>query len=163
MEHFGIILETYLASLIYSCFLKVHIFLFWKLPCFTTVLRQKGKAILTVIALFFPTSYSFLFSKKIHRYDIFPSLIICPIWFIQFVSIFLYLKVFYAPMGDLTSFSKPAFWPIWIATLCFWISDVVIYLISLLLQIVGWCTLIQYRINLCSNFSLLLSDFCMFD
>ena len=51
-------------------------------------------------------------------------------------------------MGDLTSFSEPAFLPIQIESLCFQISHVIIYLRILLLNMDGLCTLIQYNIKL---------------
>ena len=62
-------------------------------------------------------------------------------------------------MGHLTSFGKPAFWPIRIASLFFRTTHVIIYFCSLLLHKVGYCTLTQYILVLWSNFSLLCVNF----
>ena len=66
-------------------------------------------------------------------------------------------------MGDLTSFGKPTFWLFWMEYLCIIFSHVIIYYIILLLHKFCYCTLTQYRLVLCSNFSLLWCEFCMFD
>ena len=142
----------------------MHIYFFWKLPCFTTILRHKGKASLGELALFFlphhPPSFS---PKKIMNEFYFNNLLSLPLYLSNSWESSYIWKEIYAPVGDLTSFSKPAFWPIQIAYLCFQIYYVIIYLDSLLLDEFGWCTLIQYRIVLCSNFSLFFCEFCMFD
>ena len=163
MECFGIILDRYLECLLYSFFLKVHIFFFWNFPFFRTFLRHKGKAGVGELVLFFTTSSSFFLSIKKHEWFVFPPLISFPILFNYSWGYSWIWKVLFAPMGDLTCFSKPAFWPIRIETLWFWIYVVIIYLDSILLDDFGWCTLIQYMVVLCSNLSLLLCEFCMFD
>ena len=66
-------------------------------------------------------------------------------------------------MGDLTRFSKPSFLLFRMAYLCIRFSHVIIYCSSLLLHKFVYCTLIEYRLVLCSNFSLLWCQFCMFD
>ena len=72
-------------------------------------------------------------------------------------------KLLYAPMEDLTRFSTPTFWLFQIESLFIRISHVIIYFSSLLLHMVCYFTLIEYRLVLCSNFSLLCCEFCMFD
>ena len=68
-------------------------------------------------------------------------------------------KLLYAPMRDLLRFSKPAFDQIRMASKCIQISHVIIYFGSLWLHRVGYFTLIQYRLVLCSNFSLFVYKF----
>ena len=70
-------------------------------------------------------------------------------------------KLLYAPMGDLTRFSKPTFWLFRMAYLWIWLYHVIIYFRSLLLHNFGSCTLIEYRSVLCSNSNLLWCEFCM--
>ena len=65
-------------------------------------------------------------------------------------------------MGDLTRFGKPTFLLFWMAYLCILLSQVIIYYINLLLHKVGYFTLTQYILVLCSNSSLLWCYFCMF-
>ena len=111
MDHFGIILETYLACILYSWFLKAHIWFFWKLPCFTTVLRHKGKVSRGELALFFPTSSSLILSIQNMNDFSFHHLLSFPLTLSNLWGSSWIWKVLFAPMGDLTSFSKPAFLP----------------------------------------------------
>ena len=103
MECFGIILEKYLACILYSWFLKVHIFFFWKLPSFTVVLRHKGKASLRELALFFDHNILLPFLHK-------------KSW-MSFISTTYYLSHFlYLIHEDLHGFGKSFLhlWGIWL-------------------------------------------------
>ena len=149
--------------MLYSRYSKLHIYFFWKAALFYFDFKEKGKARLGVVDFFFPHHPpSFSPNKSMHDFYFHPSLYF-PLELSKFMIIFIDLETALCTSGDLTRFSKCTFWLFRMAYLCILFSHVIIYCINLLLLNVGYCTLIEYRLVLCSNFSLLWCEFCMFD
>ena len=164
MQRFGIILETFLASLHLFLVCKSAVLLFLEAALLYNSFNEKRKSqSRSNYLVFFPHHPHSFSPKKSMDFISFHHLLVFLSDLSNSCTSSQIWKVFFAPMGDLTSFSKPSFLPIRIESLCFQIYDVIIYLDRILLHELGLCTLIQYNFLLCSIFSLLFVEFCMFD